>query len=152
MNRMWRTTSAKTQCRCNLWHDDCGAWQQAATPMRPLYCLLGAILYLNGARYPSRHPASGETIRRPGKVTVSGCLRPEAPGEYLIEGDDGKTYEIMNPDPEIRLDDHVYRKVTVTGIARQAGVYLGEADEKGQAIRYLDLHVTAVKKTGDTCY
>jgi hypothetical protein len=48
------------------------------------------------------------------EVTVTGCLaKGDQPNEYMLKGDDGKTYNVMSS--SVKLEPHVGHKVTVMG-------------------------------------
>jgi hypothetical protein len=90
--------------------------------------------------------------------TVTGCLQKgDEPGESLITGEDGKTWELSSK--TVKLDEHVGHQVTVTGSVHRESKAQEKAEEKkeGQVENaaakeaYGDLRVTALKMVSETC-
>src|SRR5437016_5603558 len=54
-------------------------------------------------------------------MSVTGCLQKDEKekGEYLITGEDGKTWGVKST--SVKLEDHVNHKVTVTGKVTKEG-------------------------------
>ena len=74
-------------------------------------------------------------------MTATGCLTKEAKekNEYLITGEDGKTWGLKSN--TVKLNDHLNHKVAITG-----KVTKGEhGNEAG------DMNVTDLKMISDTC-
>src|SRR5437016_9998951 len=74
-------------------------------------------------------------------MTVTGCLKQEAKekNEYLITGEDGKTWGLKSR--SVKLSEHLNHKVTVTGKVTKAG----HESEAG------DLNVSDLKMVSQTC-
>ena len=90
--------------------------------------------------------------------TVTGCLQKgDEPGEFSITGEDGKTWGLRSSN--VKLEEHVGHKVTVTGSVHHESKTHEKAEEKkeGQMEKaagkeeYRDLHVTSLKMVSDTC-
>jgi len=74
-------------------------------------------------------------------VTVTGCLKqePKEKNEYLITGEDGKTWGLKSS--SVKLAEHLNHKVTVTGKVTKSG----HESEAG------DLSVSELKMVSQTC-
>ena len=90
--------------------------------------------------------------------TVTGCLQKgDEPGEFSITGEDGKTWGLRSSN--VKLEEHVGHKVTVTGSVHHESKTHEKAEEKkeGQMEKaagkeeYRDLRVTSLKMVSDTC-
>jgi len=90
--------------------------------------------------------------------TVTGCLKKgDEPGEFSITGEDGKTWGLRSSN--VKLEEHVGHKVTVTGSVHHESKTHEKAEEKkeGQMEKaagkeeYRDLRVTSLKMVSDTC-
>src|SRR5262245_1419201 len=83
---------------------------------------------------------------RPAKITgrtmtVTGCLKqePKEKNEYLITGEDGKTWGLKSN--TVKLSEHLNHKVTVTGKVTKGG----HESEAG------DMNVNNLKMVSETC-
>jgi len=74
-------------------------------------------------------------------MTVTGCLTKDAKekDEYLITGEDGKTWGLKSS--SVKFSDHLNHKVTVTGKVTKEG----HENEAG------DLNVSNLKMVSQTC-
>jgi len=74
-------------------------------------------------------------------ITATGCLTKEAKekNEYLITGEDGKTWGLKSK--TVKLNDHLNHKVTITGKVTKGG----HGNEAG------DMNVSELKMVSDTC-
>jgi membrane protein implicated in regulation of membrane protease activity len=90
--------------------------------------------------------------------TVTGCLQKgDAAGEFSITGEDGGTWSLRAGD--VKLDDHVGHKVSVTGSANREpkaqakaeGKQEGQMEKAASKEEYGDLSVTNLKMIRDTC-
>jgi hypothetical protein len=74
-------------------------------------------------------------------MTSTGCLTKEAKekNEYLITGDDGKTWGLKSN--TVKLSDHLNHKVTVTGKVTKGG----HGNEAG------DVNLSDLKMVSETC-
>ena len=90
--------------------------------------------------------------------TVTGCLQKgDEPGEFSITGEDGKTWGLRSSN--VKLEEHVGHKVTVTGSVHHESKTHEKAEEKkeGQMEKaaskeeYRDLRVTSLKMVSATC-
>jgi hypothetical protein len=90
--------------------------------------------------------------------TVTGCLQKgDEPGEFSITGADGKTWGLRSSN--VKLEQHVGHRVTVTGSAHPESKAHEKAEEKkeGQMANaagkeeYGDLQVTNLKMVSETC-
>src|SRR5439155_10460491 len=102
-----------------------------------------------GAYLPT---ASAQEKMAGGKTTVTGCLQKgDEPGEFSITGEDGKTWGLRSSN--VKLEEHVGHKVTVTGSVHHESKTHEKAEEKkeGQMEKaagkeeYRDLRVTSLK-------
>ena len=90
--------------------------------------------------------------------TVTGCLQKgHEPGESLITGEDGKTWELSSK--TVKLDEHVGHQVTVTGSAtreskaqeKAEGKKEGQIENAASKEAYGDLRVADLKMVSETC-
>ena len=90
--------------------------------------------------------------------TVTGCLQKgDEPGESLITGEDGKTWELSSK--TVKLDEHVGHQVTVTGSAtreskaqeKAEGKKEGQIENAASKEAYGDLRVADLKMVSETC-
>jgi hypothetical protein len=90
-------------------------------------------------RAESKDKAGAKVIGQP--MTATGCLTKEAKekNEYLITGEDGKTWGLKSN--TVKLNDHLNHKVTVTGKVTKTG----HGNEAG------DMNVSDLKMVSDTC-
>jgi hypothetical protein len=74
-------------------------------------------------------------------MTVTGCLQkdPKEKNEYLITGEDGKTWGLKSS--AVKLSEHLNHKVTVTGKVTKEG----HESEAG------DVNVSELKMVSETC-
>ena len=74
-------------------------------------------------------------------VTATGCLTqdPKEKNEYMITGEDGKTWGLKSN--TVKLSQHLNHKVTVTGKVTKGG----HESEAG------DVNVSDLKMVSDTC-
>jgi len=74
-------------------------------------------------------------------MTVTGCIQKQEKekNEYLVKGEDGKTWGLKSS--SVKLADHLNHKVTVTGKVTKEG----HEDEAG------DLNVTSLKMVSENC-
>lgn len=74
-------------------------------------------------------------------ITATGCLTKEAKekNEYLITGEDGKTWGLKSN--TVKLSDHLNHKVTITGKVTKGG----HGNEAG------DMNVSDLKMVSETC-
>jgi hypothetical protein len=74
-------------------------------------------------------------------ITATGCLtkEPKEKNEYLITGEDGKTWGLKSN--TVKLNDHLNHKVTVTGKVTK----IEHGNEAG------DMNVSDLKMVSDTC-
>ena len=74
-------------------------------------------------------------------MTATGCLTKEAKekNEYIITGDDGKTWGVKSD--TVKLNDHLNHKITVTGKVTKGG----HGNEAG------DMNVSDVKMVSENC-
>jgi hypothetical protein len=74
-------------------------------------------------------------------ITATGCLTKEAKekNEYLITGEDGKTWGLKST--TVKLNDHLNHKVTITGKVTKGG----HGKEAG------DMNVSDLKMVSETC-
>jgi hypothetical protein len=89
------------------------------------------------------------------KQSVTGCLeRGDEPGEFSITGEDGKTWKLHSK--TVKLEEHVGRKVTVTGSAPREWAAKKDAGAAKMAKtsddwEYADLYVTSVGMISESC-
>ena len=97
----------------------------------PLMCGLTA-----GIEAKSKNPKSNAQ-----NMTVTGCLTQDAneKNEYLVKGEDGKTWGLKSQ--RIKLNQHLNHKVTVTGKVTK-GAHESEAG---------DMNVSTLKMVSDSC-
>ncbi|SRR5258706_2576060 len=90
--------------------------------------------------------------------TVTGCVQKgDEAGEFSITGEDGKTWGLHSTN--VKLDQHLGHKVTVTGSTRHESKAEEKAEEKkeGQVEKaaskaeYADLEVASLKMVSETC-
>lgn len=74
-------------------------------------------------------------------MTVTGCLKqePKEKNEYLMTGEDGKTWGLKSS--SVKLSEHLNHKITVTGKVTKGG----HESEAG------DLRVSDLKMISQTC-
>jgi len=74
-------------------------------------------------------------------MSVTGCLQKDEKekGEYMITGEDGKSWGVKST--SVKLEDHVNHKVTVTG----------KVTKEGHETEAGDLNVTNLKMVSETC-
>lgn len=91
-------------------------------------------------------------------MEVTGCLQKgDEAGEYMITGEDGKTYDLRSH--AVKLSEHVGHKVTITGVrhhetkSEEANEEKTEKDQgnKAGATDHPDLTVTRLKMISETC-
>lgn len=90
--------------------------------------------------------------------TVTGCLQKgDEPGEFSITGADGKTWGLRSSN--VKLEQHVGHRVTVTGSAHRESKSHEKAEEKKEGQmenaagkeEYGDLQVTNLKMVSEIC-
>ena len=74
-------------------------------------------------------------------ITATGCLtqEPKEKNEYLITGEDGKTWGLKSN--TVKLSDHLNHKVTITGKVTKGG----HGNEAG------DMNVSDLKMVSESC-
>lgn len=92
------------------------------------------------------------------KVTVTGCLQKgESPDEFVIAGENGKTWELRSK--TVNLGEHVGHTVTVTGVRHHESKAEEAKEEKtegkeskeAEAKEAGDLRVTGLKMVSESC-
>lgn len=101
--------------------------------------------------------SSQEKGDKAGSQTVTGCLQKgDEKDEFSITGEDGKTWGLRSSN--VKLEEHVGHKVTVTGKATEEGKAEakkekkeGELEKAAQKEEYGDIRVTSLKMVSDSC-
>jgi hypothetical protein len=100
-----------------------------------------AVIGLTGGLTPHAYSKNKGPKMTGQTITATGCLtqEPKEKNEYLITGEDGKTWGLKSN--TVKLSEHLNHKVTVTGKVTKGG----HESEAG------DVNVSELKMASTTC-